>query len=181
MEKHRGSTRVVYVFPSVGIAVKFARIANPLFVLSDAEMIRKARGRHAAWQYLRTSMRARRFSPLFQVLGGLAANVGEWWFYVRTRHPLLAATYFTLGFVNVQRAVRPLPEEAANGWGDALVRCLGIDSLFELGDPHAFQAGNFGVEHGRPSVVDYGERDMRRAVERYGDRLLVATELVSAP
>ncbi|NBS41208.1 hypothetical protein EBS80_00930 [bacterium] len=181
MHRVNGSSRVAYVFPSVGIVVKVARVGNPFEHLALAVELLKRRGGRRAWEYVTTPMAALGLSPAFCLFGGLIANVREWWFSWTVGHPVLAPTYLTLAFVNVQRAATPLPHAVDKGWWVRLRRATGVPSVEELGDTHALSYGNFGLRNGRPCVVDYGSPDMCRLVRLYGDRLHDAIDLVSPP
>lgn len=179
MHRVKGSSRIAYVFPSIGIVVKVARVGNPFRYFIDAIRLWKRRGFRRAWERLTIPMSALGISPAFCLFGGLIANAREWWFSWTVGHPVLAPTYLTLVFVNVQRAAVPLPYAIDRSWSGRLCRATGVASVDELGDAHSLSYGNFGLRNGRPCVVDYGSPDMCRLVLLYGDRLHNELDLVS--
>jgi hypothetical protein len=130
-------------------------------------------------------MSALGLSPAWQIFGGIWANLREWWFFVRTRPPAAAPTYFTCGLVNVQRMAAPLPD--MGGWENRdrwlsghLCRASGVEYLSDLGDLHGFTSDNFGVLDGRIRCVDYPSPDVQRFLLKSGDALL-KVDLPSSP
>lgn len=181
MKKRKGSGRIAYVFPRLGIVVKVARIANPFRLAASLMRTGRVLGWRRAWRDLMIPMSKLGSSPRYRLFGGIIANLREWMISWSTRHPLLAPTYFTLGFVNVQRAAAELPTGIDREWGRRLCRATGVRTVGELGDAHLLGSENFGVLNGHPCIVDYGGSGTRRFLCLHGDTLYRAVDLVSPP
>ena len=156
MQVKTGSDRVVFLFPALGIAVKFPIIH---FVV--------------AWELLFGGLKKYGWKLIGGVLNllfrGLADNWMEVWFYVRTRNPFLQPTYFSLfGIFTVQRYGKPCP-----------FRDIDLKhQLEELTDGraredghHFFDSQNFTFSQGALRMIDYGNKRARGVIADYGVRI----------
>lgn len=93
---------------------------------------------------------------------------------------MLARTYLTLGFVNVQEAVAPNPTPF-----DTHMRrfqdVVGWRTINDSGDLHAFTHNNFGVRAGKACVVDYASPAMQKVITGHADKIHNELDLVSPP
>ncbi len=164
MKVVKGQSRLVIIFPMLGIAVKFPRV----YVTQGLRTLHHqvSRGRfQRAWKrgmHLPGSIRG----PFFQ---GVVINWHEFRFYRNTRHTFLQPTYFSLfGFVNIQRAGKPCLEDPPKFWNK--MHCVIGDALFI--DPHHFEnPDNFTVVNGKLKMHDYGWGDTQQIIKEYGRRI----------
>lgn len=181
MHWKKGTSRKVLVIPALGICLKFARIRLWSALVETYHWLWTKNGmsvRHAIryWSYPINDWGGARGA----VFRGVRDNWREWWFSVQNSHPVLARTYLTLGFVNVQEAVEPNPTPF-----DPHMRrfqgVVGWRTINDAGDLHAFTHNNFGVRAGKACVVDYASPAMRKVILLYADRIYHDLDLVSPP
>lgn len=181
MHWKKGTSRVVLVIPVLGICLKFARIRLWTAVIETWMWLRIKGGFDVrlACKYLMQPV-ARRYSIRGLVLRGLYDNMDEARFSWRLSHPVLARTYVSIGFVNVQEAVIPVALPLADHFR-RLESVIGYDAIMYSGDTHAFEKKNFGTRHGKAVVLDYASPAMQKVLDEYADRIHNDLNLVSPP
>jgi len=158
MYTRRGKNRFVIVFPKLGIAVKLPLV----------HAIRAAR------DFLTYG-----FKPPFpgeynkslteHLFKGMGDNWREFTYYLRTRHPFLHETYFSLfGLFNIQRAGVPCGRSMQELWTE-------IDSLTSgdaFADAHHFaNVSNFCHVGDHLKIIDYGHPKTQEIIDKYGSKL----------
>lgn len=173
-----GTSRVVLVVPALGICLKFARIQllGAIGGTWDHATMRPG-GRFSfslALAYWKYSIKSG-YGARIQLFRGLRDNVREWWYSVRRPHPVIARTYLTLGFVNVQERVE---EGRGDRRAEVALRIIAGPEIV-LSDQHAFDPKNFGVRAGKAVVLDYGSLAMQKVLDLHADRIHNEIDLVS--
>ena len=172
-----GENRIVLLFPVLKVAVKLPRIrivwASSIF----KRLIQRACGKEVP---LPMNVRGCLFNIL---LRGITDNWGEFWFFLRTRHPFALPTYFSLlGLLNVQRVGEKLDKTTReNLWGQ--LHDLTSEFPIRIGsclyrDSHHWQnVGNFCFWRGRLQILDYGSRRTQELIIAYGNKILKGFDL----
>jgi hypothetical protein len=169
MKIFKGEKRIVIALPSWGIVVKFPiiRILKSLFYILSG--IKKSQ-RNYVIRFLKGRTDAKVLPSLRGILfGGILENWREFVFFLKTEHPFLQETYFSLfGFINIQKLGKPTIWHNAD-FENAMKRFLG-DDLYK--DPHHFsEQKNFSWEAGRLKICDYGSLECREVIEKHGAQL----------
>lgn len=159
-----GADRLVFVFPRLGIVVKLAIIhfisaVRPFFEYRWAYL----RG-YIQWP-LESGHSLRRF--LFK---GLSANWNEFWFFRKTRNPLLQPTWFSFfGFLNIQKYGELCQLPKRGFW----MQMYALTDGEAFADSHHFRnSENFGFsDDGKLRMFDYGSRKSHVVIERFGARI----------
>jgi len=164
----KGQDRVVVVFSSLGIAIKFPIIRLWLAVRL---LYRDIKGGH--WEHLKKNWGypVEAFGGLRGILfRGLSANWGEFRFYWQTRNPFLQPTYFSLfGLLNIQRADAPCLLKDEDLW--CQLHELTRGKVFD--DSHHFaNPGNFCFCNGKLRMLDYGSRKSRGVIALHGEKIV---------
>lgn len=175
----KGTSRRALVIPALGVCLKFARIrlwsalaeTNGWFWMKDGPSVRHAL---KLWSYPIDDWGGARG----MVFRGIRDNWREWRFSVRNPHPVVARTYLTLGFLNVQEAAKP-GSVSFDTHMRRFQNVVGWRALNDAGDPHAFTPNNFGVRDGKACVVDYASPAMQKILAEYGDKIHADLDLVS--
>lgn len=156
MQIRRGSDRVVFLFPVLGIAVKF-----PVFHFVTAWQLLFGGFKKYGWELMGNAA-----DVLFR---GLADNWMEFWFYIRTRNPLLQPTYFSLcGFVTIQRYGQPCSFRDADLWHQ--LKKLTEEQVQEDGH-HFSNSHNFTFDQGVLRIFDYGSCRTRKVIANHGVKI----------
>lgn len=156
MRVHRGQTRIVFEFERAGIVLKCPRT----FFYMVRGVIR---------QYPRDPRLVRPIILKYirwYVLDSYLANLREWWFWVRERHPFCQPTPLSLfGFVNIQRrgAVLPFEETDHARRMGPLVWSAGRSTFHTLLNP-----SNFCTVGGKLRILDYGTPEVMKFVRQHG-------------
>jgi len=169
MKTAKGNLRFVVLFPSLGIAVKFARIhlvsAISMFVrdvfflrlkklLFDLNISINCNG---LWGYTRF------------LFGGIKANWKEFVFFKKTKNPFCQPTYFSFfGLFNIQKfgALCSIDERALSLQLDV------ITGYETRGDGHHFHCrDNFSFSDGKLTILDYGSAETQKVITEFGQRI----------
>jgi hypothetical protein len=165
MRIHKGKTRIVFVFPGLGVVVKLP-IIQPKKAIDKFIMYQKRFGWKLTRQYLSWPAETP-FGFKWLMFLGILCNWREFIYYVRTHNPFLQPTYFSLfGLLNIQ-----LYGEVSN-----------IDFGYQLDDltdwqirddPHHFSnSGNFCFYKGKARMLDYGNPKCWETIEKYGEKIV---------
>lgn len=161
MEIKKGQNRVVLIFPKLKIAIKFPLVR---FYLTIKELFCYKND----WDLLRKRCTWPIEAPGFKrfLLGGAYANWNEFYFYLKTRHPFIQPTYFSLfGLLNVQMYDEPCRAE----WTNFFTQLDELTDRKASEDPHHFaNPRNFCLHDGKLRMLDYGGRKARDVITRYG-------------
>lgn len=173
-----GTSRKVLVIPALGICLKFARIRIKDAALGTWEHATMRPGKpfslRLAAEYWKYPIKSG-YGARIQLFRGLRDNLREWWYSLRRPHPVVARTYLTLGFMNVQECVA----EGTDGRKVEVALRVIVGPEIVLSDQHAFDPKNLGVRSGKAVVVDYGSLAMQRALDLHADRIHNELDLVS--
>jgi len=165
----RGSGRIVFVFPSLRLVIKFpifhAVLAFSPFFSSDFRGWR--------WKFLKNYMTW----PLetkggFRCLmfKGLVANWTEFYFYWRTRNPFLQPTLFSFfGLMNIMPFAEPCKFQEDDLWCQLYELTGG--KVFK--DAHHFADPlNFCFFNQTLRMIDYGSRGCQLVVSEFGEKIV---------
>jgi hypothetical protein len=179
MHWKKGTSRVVLVIPALGICLKFARIRlwTALRGTFHWPRVRARSVAYLALRFWRYSMNDPGGGKGL-VLRGIRDNLREGLFSIRRSHSVLARTYVTLGFVNVQEAVGPCLIEYDEHFR-RLARIVGYELIFCSGDVHAFEGKNFGVRGGKAVVLDYASLAIQNVLIDRADQIHDELDLAS--
>lgn len=167
MEVKKGRNRIILIFPSTGIVIKFAFIH---FVEAFRCLFRDIKRRD--WKYLKRKLKmplGRGISGFKDyLLLGIAHNWLEFWFYIKTRNVFLQPTYFSLfGFFNIQKMGKVCEFSATDLW------C----QLYELTEEkvwkhchHFSNPANFCFD-GKLRIFDYGDKRTQEVIVEYGEKI----------
>ncbi len=153
----KGRNRLVFIFPSLGLALKF-----PLIHVVHAVRQFTAYGFHNSFPKKMKTIPEHLFK-------GIGDNWREFRFYIKTRHAFCQPTYFSLfGLVNVQRAGRHCGLPMENLWQEIITVTSGVASV----DAHHFSNPlNFCHKGGHLRILDYGHLKTQAIIRQYGDTL----------
>lgn len=104
---------------------------------------------------------------------GIADNLSEFFFYLRTRNTFLAPTFFSFfGLVNVQMAGRAVGTDGEffRVWRVWIEEVLGSEVLY-TDHHHLIVEKNFCVWRGQLRIVDYGAPVTQAVVTLYGEKI----------
>lgn len=178
MEIAQGAHRFVMAFPSLGIAIKVAKI-HPWLALKSFLSIFKRYKKYAKPRLVKVFLilyyEVFKYSPYHlttikhHLFVGIYDNWREFMFYQRTKNPFLQPTWFSFfGLFNLQRYGRPGDKSLGNVY-------LGLYYLTERqisNDAHYFdEPANFTVENNRLKILDYGYPYTKPIIEKYGRRI----------
>jgi len=174
MQIHKGTTRTVITFPSLGIVVKFAHIKLGRVLKNILYNLR--RGRRASWKHFFERKVFYSYNTIwYHLLCGICSNHFEWKYTLKSNRSFITPTYFSLGIVSVMKYVHPLPKEL-NGleFGKrtaGIVQVLISEDTYFKDAHHLCIGRNFGLLHGRLVICDYGGPRTQAILREYGDRL----------
>ncbi|OGL95021.1 hypothetical protein A2348_04600 [Candidatus Uhrbacteria bacterium RIFOXYB12_FULL_58_10] len=183
MHWKKGTSRVVLVVPKLGICLKFARVQVMTALTSTFRLMwtdRHGFSPHLVRWYWSHPASVRLGGGRAAVFRGMLDNVREWRYSRLLAHPVLARTYLSIGFVNVQEAVLENPHSLTVHTRQ-LEDIVGWRTINDSGDLHAFSSKNFGVRDGKAVVVDYASLAMQRLLDAYADQIHAQLDLVSPP
>lgn len=171
MQIKHGTTRVVFVIPCLGIAIKIAKINlfkgfNSLFINPW-----HYQGFKNCWSSFLDQFRftcSELCTFRYYWFRGINANWQELIFYQKTKHPLLQPTYFTFfGLANIQKIARtPLTTKS-----DSYYQFTALSEIAK--GEHVFQnPENFCLENGQLRFLDYADPATREAIVADGQALL---------
>lgn len=167
MQVFKGSSRVVFVFPSRGIAIKLP-ILHGIKIFGNITYLAKQR----RWKALIRNLLYPISNPFgfkYLLLNGVASNWREFWFYQKTRDPFLQPTPFSLfGLLNIQRADLPCSIDHRKLF--LQMRILTENEAMK--DNHHFDdPRNFCLHEGKLRILDYGSHKTQLIVNRYGEKI----------
>jgi hypothetical protein len=150
MRIKRGSGRIVVIFDS--FVIKFCRIQPLLNILVDFRDT-LSNGKWGLF-YISSGMKWRQFKK------GLKQNATERCCWKKTKASFLAPTYFSLGLVNIQKAVKG--DEPTQREMNELLYSLGR-GYFEASyiDMHCWKTENFVRNETGYHFIDYGDASGR--------------------
>lgn len=179
----KGNTRIVWLLPLFGIAIKFPRFYLKITYLYLIRYVFPSL-KYDGWKKtflthvgVDPDLLGSVFGNLF---GGIYHNWSEFLFFLRTRHGFCQPTYFSLfGLVNIQK----LGEQMDLGWvyekewwwnrvyHRFLVPIL-EKSKYSDGH-HFFNQNNFTFYKGKLFLLDYGSRVTRKILMKQREELEV--------
>ncbi|MFA6228091.1 MAG: hypothetical protein WC668_02790 [Patescibacteria group bacterium] len=167
---YSGNTRFVLVIGF--LAFKFAKIN--LFMALKCEFRQLFTNSHNVRRLVKKYGYVCPVSPLYWLLRGITANWLEWRYYRRTRLPILAPTYLSLGLVNIQ-AAGVYPQVTEKYFRSQISAIIGHDENNDEdihADPHTLrQMENYIVFNGRLKIIDYGSPKSWTFLEKWGKKI----------
>ena len=175
MNIYKGTTRIVVAFPSLGIAVKIARIR-----LIEAVRRAIARLRFRDTKFIRQYFSWRihiPISPSFWnlLLAGVISNFSEWKYAIQNGTVFIAPTYLSFGIFSIISYAEPLSKKL-NGSSFGIKTYQSIMTVMPehelVVDAHHWAVGsNFGYIKGRLVICDYGSPKTQAILREYVEKL----------
>lgn len=172
-----GTTRIVLLFPLLGIVIKVAKIRIVEFVVSTV-MVFSPRinvSFSGRWEQFFLLLRiptndSFALGPRTLLFGGIVANWREFGLYLKTRNIFLLPTYFSFfGLFNIQRYGYPC-RISKIGFMLQLVQLT--DRAISCDLHHFANPENFCFIDGKLKMVDYGSHLICEVVEKYGETIV---------
>ena len=176
MKIKKGWNRIVFIFPSLEIAVK----------LPIVHLLKAVRGLIEYVSHLSSCNFKRLFRglrremalpsdcdeyPYFRsfLFGGIMANWRELLFFLKTKNPFLQPTYFSLcGVVNIQK----MGEPCLISRDELQERLYGLTNSANCDDGHHLSnPDNFCFDKGRFRILDYGNRKTQKIITAHGVKI----------
>jgi len=169
MKIKKGRDKLVFVFPQLGIAIKFARIhLLRAFITFFGDMIHL----NFKWTYRRMNMSIdlRDFEGYPNLLlCGIVNNWREFRFFYKTKHPFLQPTYFSfLGLFNIQKVSKICLVEQ-NSFKVQIRKITNNEAGY---DHHFSNPANFCFDNGKLKIFDYGNKEVQETIINYGSKIL---------
>ena len=169
MQIIKGRDRIVFIFPLLGIAVKFPVIhffaaIKPFFY----RFPKGKRGKYLKRHVFRSSESNLGVKGL--LFKGVFANWCEFWLYLKTQNTFLQPTYFSLfGLLNIQRHGELCRLKEINLW--CQLSELTNGKVFD--DPHHFSnPRNFCLCGRKLRIFDYGSCRSHDVIIQYGAKIV---------
>ncbi len=174
MQIKKGQDRIVFIFPLIGIVIKFP-IIHFFRVFRRTYCVLRGDGKNKKekWEWIKEHLTY----PIEAYFGfkgllfrGLVANWREFWFYLKTRHSFLQPTYFSLfGLLNIQRYDEPCRLQNVDLWCQLYEMTNGqvFDDSHHFENPH-----NFCFHNGKLRMLDYGSRRTWGVISNYGAKII---------
>lgn len=169
MKFKKGRYRFVFVFPSLGIAIKlpFIRLIGIIGRIVS-HMI------HLRFRLIHREMIVSVYNSGISgyrsyLFGGIITNWEEFMFFRKTKNPFLLPTYFSFfGFFNIQKAGEPCKLKYVDLWCQLYELTNGRvwDSSHHFENPD-----NFCFDKGKIKIVDYGDGKTHRVIIEYGTKI----------
>lgn len=169
MEIKQGTTRLVFVFPTLGFVIKFP-MTSPIEWLKDlAHLLSYGGWKRLKSNWLEFDSETTR-SQRWLLFRGLLANWNEYKFYQQTHHPFLMPTIFSLlGLFNIQITGKPCEVWEYDLWGQLYQLTQG--RVFD--DPHLFSnPDNFCFVAGKLRIRDYASSRGQGVIREFGMKIL---------
>ncbi len=169
MQFKKGSDRFVFVFPRLGLVVKFPRIYIWIAVKTFFRYIHKKGFIPYIKKWFNYDIRAiGGFKRL--VYKGVHDNWHEYKYYSATKHVFLQPTYFSLfGFLNVQK----YGEYQKMPFDFLLKHFMDITNGEAFNDNHHFASSrNFCFENGKIKITDYGSSRTQEVITKWGEKIV---------
>lgn len=170
--KKRGRNRLVFIFPKLGVVVKF-----PILHLSRIFGMIKGHFSEGGWKFFWKTFKHEFNYYTADTIGsfkrevffGLIANWNEFYLYWKTRSLFLQPTYFTLfGFLNIQKYGNPCQLQDVDLW--CQLHILTDGKVWD--DSHHFSnSKNFSFDDGKLRIVDYGSYTVNNVVILHGEKI----------
>lgn len=162
-----GTSRWVILIPALGLVFKIAKVG--LFsAVKEFFCWLKLGGWTAAKRWCRYPVGVWGGARNLLFLG-IQQNWNEWRLS-RSRHPLLARTYLSVGLLNVQEYVPPFPDQD-QFYQQVILTAVDSAYMATCPDLHSVYYTNFGLEQGRVRMLDYGSVHASDFVQRFGDAI----------
>jgi len=164
MRLRKGRSRIVLVFPSLGIAIKIPFIH---FISGIHFLLLMAREGHLRWEWNR-SMESMESSKelLFK---GIADNWREYWFFIKSRNPFLLPSYFSFfGLFNIQQVGQVCTTESSVLWRQLVELTAGATSK---SSHHFVNPENFCFVGKKLRILDYGSPRVQQVISKFGIKI----------
>ena len=172
----KGRYRFVFVFPSLGIAVKFPVVCLFMAIKGLFWDIRGCEF-YQAYKRMTVSVDAGAVIMGYKniLFGGVVANWREFLFYCRTKNVFLQQTYFSFfGLVNIQKAGEPSGVGVNTFW-PWIREITGWHDRSDVGvyeSPHHFMnPDNYCRDNCKLKFLDYGDRKVQAVIVKWGARI----------
>lgn len=169
MEFKKGSARVVFIFPHLGLVIKLSRF----YVWIAFKTFWKYTTQKKYWGLLK-----KWFTYDVVAIGGfkyllcrgLRDNWHEYKYYTATKQVFLQPTYFSLfGFLNVQK----YGEYQKMPFDILLHHFMDLTNGEAFKDAHHFASSrNFCFEKGKIKITDYGSSRTQEIITKWGEKIV---------
>ena len=173
MKIKKGHHRFVFIFPSLGIAIKLPFIRLWCLVKNVLHLSARMKWR-SLWIEMSSPV-GYDFGLKSLLFHGIANNWTEFMFFQKTRNVFLQPTYFSFfGLLNIQKASDPCELNYVDLW------C----QLYELTDGKVFvdrhhfeNPDNFGFTNGKLRILDYGNKKTHGVITEFGTKISESFDL----
>lgn len=167
MKINKGSRRIVFTFPCLGVVVKL-----PLVHIITACKVAVKAFLLGGWHFFKLQISLDEYETL--LTGGLKSNLQEASFFSSEKHPFCQPTYFSLfGLLNVQKYGQICNIKGINIWMQIILITDGERNkkLWECGH-HFNNSANFCFDNGKIRMVDYGSKSVCDIISQYGRKIM---------
>ena len=164
----KGHHRFVFVFPSLGIAVKLPFIRLLCLVKNVFYLSVRMKWR-SLWIGMSFPLECH-FAFRGFLFHGIVDNWREFMFFQRTRNVFLQPTYFSFfGLFNIQKTSEPCTLDYKDLW----CQLYEITSGKVYVDGHHFKnPDNFCFANGKLRILDYGSKKIHGVIAEFGAKIL---------
>ena len=181
MKVYKGTTRIVIAFPSLGIAVKIARIQFVEAVKRAITRLRmKMRDPKLKKRFVKQYFSWRINIPMdpsfwHLLLSGVVSNLSEWKYTIQNGPAFIAPTHVSFGLFSIIQYAEPLPKKF-NGTAFGLKTLKAMMTVMPeqdlVVDAHHWVPGcNFGFVNGKVVICDYGSPKTQSILRSYAKQL----------
>jgi len=177
----KGTTRFVLVFTKLGFVIKLPiiKFGN---IWSGVKYTKKYGWKASSeiWKIEVTSQH----SPFYSMIMGIIANRLEWYFWRKTKHPLLQPTWFSaFGLINIQKYGKPLQYREIGWLGMNMQVVTNQTSHAHVRGHTLGEANNYTSVNGQLRLLDYGSKNVWPVILNYGEKIanLTITECQHPP
>jgi hypothetical protein len=168
MKFKKGRNRFVFVFPSLGIAIKL-----PIVHLLQSIVLLVKAIKRLHFKFIWYELAIPVSYPMGyknRLFGGIVDNWSEFAFFCKTRNPFLQPTYFSfLGLINIQRVGKPCLLDATDFW----CQLYGLTDGKVFDDCHHFEnPDNFCFDKGKLKILDYGSKATHAVIVEFGIKII---------
>lgn len=167
MKFKKGHYRFVFVFPSLGIAIKFPIIRLWCLVKNIVYLTVRMRW-ESLWREMSSSIDFD-FGLKGLLFRGIVDNWREFLFFRKTRNIFLQPTYFSFfGLLNIQKTSEPCMLNYVDLWCQLYELTGG--KVFD--DSHHFEnPDNFCFANGKLMILDYGSKGTHGVINEFGAKI----------
>lgn len=167
----KGSTRIVFLFPALGVVVKLPIVyVNSAYRSMKVILLRICKKQMSRTQiYSLIGHPDIKISIMGNLFGGIYNNLSEWTFFLRTRHGFCYPTYFSFfGLCNIQKYGEQLKDDFV--WADIFYEYVSPITQ-EMDRHHWATPSNFTRRGNKLYLLDYGSKRTREILIKFRNQL----------